>query len=211
MRRLCTLLFVSSIVGLPTATSAAQAAPLSRERVAALDAAFPVLLKKHRVAGVGAAIIRKGQIAWTNVYGEQGPGVPATAQTMFNVASLTKRVTAETILRLVAAGQISLDEPMASHWVDPDTADDPRHRLLTPRIALSHQTGFLNWRRMSKSGKLAFVFDPGTGFGYSGEGYNYRRQVRGTGSSPGRALESGGRPVRHRDGLRVVHDQCHEP
>ena len=50
----------------------------------------------------------------------------------------------------------------------PDIAHDPRHAKLTPRIALSHQTGFPNWRprcaprsRCAPNGQLAFLFDPG--------------------------------------------------
>jgi CubicO group peptidase (beta-lactamase class C family) len=44
--------------------------------------------------------------------------------------------------------------------------------LLTPRLCLSHQTGFANWRRMT-GGVLKIRWKPGTQTGYSGEGYNY--------------------------------------
>jgi CubicO group peptidase (beta-lactamase class C family) len=86
---------------------------------------------------------------------------------------LTKPVTAEVLLRLVAEHRLSLDEPMSPYWVDPDVAADPRHQQLTLRIALSHQTGLPNWRGNNSDGKLAFAFAPGTAFGYSGEGYDY--------------------------------------
>lgn len=61
---------------------------------------------------------------------------------------------------------------MAPIWTDPDIAEDDRPDLLTPRIALTHQTGFANWRSMT-GGKLTFTFTPGTGYGYSGEGFEY--------------------------------------
>jgi CubicO group peptidase (beta-lactamase class C family) len=61
---------------------------------------------------------------------------------------------------------------MDRSWIDPDIAGDPRHSLLTPRIALTHRTGFPNWRRET-GGKLAFLRDPGAAYGYSGEGYEY--------------------------------------
>ena len=76
----------------------------------------------------------------------EAKGVPATTRTLYNVASLSKPIFAETIHRLAAAGRLSLDEPMSAYWVDPDVANDPRHERLTPRIALSHRTGFKNWR-----------------------------------------------------------------
>lgn len=121
-------------------------------------------------AGVG--IIRGGRLVWTGYYGEERPGVPADAQTRFNVASITKTVTAETVLRLAGQGKLSLDEPMAPYWVDPDLADDPRHRQLTPRHALTHTTGLPNWRFFRADGKLRFERDPGS-YSYSGEGMEY--------------------------------------
>jgi CubicO group peptidase (beta-lactamase class C family) len=139
----------------------------------ALDAQVPTLLGKYRIASVGVALIAQGRVVLERGYGEQSAGVSATPATVFNLASLTKPVTAEVLLRLVAAGQLSLDEPMSSHWVDPDIASDARHQQLTLRIALSHQTGLPNWRGRSPDGKLAFAFAPGSAYGYSGEGYDY--------------------------------------
>lgn len=132
----------------------------------------PQWLKKHDVPSLAVASIENHQVAWTSIHGEQSPGVPASAKTLYNVASLTKPVTAETILRLVSAGKLDLDEPMAAHWVDPDLAQNPWHKLLTPRLALSHQTGFKNWRYETNN-VLRFEWEPGTKTGYSGEGYDY--------------------------------------
>jgi CubicO group peptidase (beta-lactamase class C family) len=134
---------------------------------------FDRLLEKHRLATAGAALIQQGQIAWTGYFGEQAPGVPATRDTLFNVASVAKTVTAELVVRLAHDGTVSLDEPMFPHWIVPDVMDDPRHRLLTPRLALTHRTGFPNWRYLDPQFTLRFVRDPGTQFGYSGEGIEY--------------------------------------
>jgi CubicO group peptidase (beta-lactamase class C family) len=139
------------------------------------DAGAPQWLATHKVPSVAIAYIRNGRVAWTRAYGEQGPGAPATPRTLYNVASLTKPVFAETMVRLAAAGRISLDEPLSSYWVDPDVASDPRNRALTPRIALSHRAGFPNWRT-DRGGVLRFEFDPGTRYQYSGEGFEYLRR-----------------------------------
>lgn len=140
---------------------------------AALDRDMPAILAKHRVPSVSVAKVEKGRVVLAAAYGEQSPGVPATARTLYNVASLTKPISAEVVLRLAARGRLSLDEPMHPHWVDPDVAGDPRHRLLTPRLALSHRTGFPNWRFLAADGKLAFAHSPGESIGYSGEGYEW--------------------------------------
>jgi CubicO group peptidase (beta-lactamase class C family) len=132
----------------------------------------PQWLKQYDVPSVAVGYIENGKLAWTAVYGEQSPGVPATGKTLYNVASLTKPVSAEVILRLASAGKLSLDEPISPAWIDPDLKDNPWNKLLTPRLCLSHQTGFPNWRYQT-NGALKFQWEPGTKTGYSGEGYDY--------------------------------------
>ncbi len=159
-------------------STAARSVAASQRNVAAKDGRAEIAahaaewLKENDVPSVAVAYIEDGKVAWTAVYGEQSPGVAANEKTLYNMASLTKPITAETILRLASAGKISLDESMAPYWVDPDIKDEPWTKLLTPRICLTHQTGFANWRRMT-GGVLKMQWEPGTQYGYSGEGYNY--------------------------------------
>lgn len=130
-------------------------------------------LGRHDVPAAAIAYIEDGERVWSGVYGEQSPGVPATSETLFNIASMTKSITAETILRMASKNEIDLDEPMSAYWIDPDIVDDPRHARLTPKIALTHRTGFPNWR--GETG-LEFLFEPDEKASYSGEGYNYVAQ-----------------------------------
>ncbi|HJR65960.1 MAG TPA: serine hydrolase domain-containing protein [Gemmatimonadaceae bacterium] len=140
-----------------------------------VDVSAPTWLAEHGVPSMAVAYIEDGVVQWTRVYGEQSAGAPATSSTLYNVASLAKPVFAEVVMRLVAEGRLSLDEPLATYWVDPDVAADPRHLKLTLRLALSHRTGFPNWRSQD-GGRLRFKADPGTALGYSGEGYEYAKR-----------------------------------
>jgi CubicO group peptidase (beta-lactamase class C family) len=146
--------------------------PITSQHLQDRAHAIPELLRTEHVASVSFAKIADGKTVLSAAYGEAGPGVPASMTTLYNIASMSKPISAEVILRLASAGKLSLDEPMFSYWVDPDLAADPRAKLLTPRMALDHQAGFPNWRRET-GGKLVFLQDPGTGFHYSGEGYQY--------------------------------------
>ena len=138
-----------------------------------LDQRVPLWLKTHNVTGMGVAWIAEERVSWVDYYGVQYPGGPAVSdQTLYDVASLTKTISAEVILRLASEGRLSLDEPIYPHWTDPDLRNDKWNRLLTPRLCLSHQTGFPNWRYLTGN-VLRFQWEPGTAFGYSGEGYNY--------------------------------------
>lgn len=153
----------------------AQPADPSTSVLATLDAQAPRWLAEHGVPSLAVAYVRDGRVAWTRVYGMQAEGVPASDATLYNIASLTKPLFAELVVRLAADGRLSLDEPMSPAWIDPDLAGDPRHELFTPRLALSHQLGFTNWRRETE-GVLRIGFEPGTQFRYSGEGYEYARR-----------------------------------
>lgn len=134
-------------------------------------------LKAHQVPTLGIGVIECGKLKHINVFGEIRKGVSAPYNTLFNVASLTKPVTALVALRLVSSGKWSLDEPLDTYWTDPDIAKDPRAHKLTTRMILSHQSGFPNWRWMTADKKLSFQFDPGTGYQYSGEGFEYLRKA----------------------------------
>ncbi|MFA6086683.1 serine hydrolase domain-containing protein [Mucilaginibacter sp.] len=138
---------------------------------------IPAWMAKNKVPIVAACILENGQIKQVKLFGRLSNGSPAQSNTLFNVASLTKPVTALTVLKLIDAGQWNLDEPLDKYWIDPDIKDDPRHQKLTTRIVLSHQTGFPNWRSQNPANKLAFQFTPGTKYGYSGEGFEYLRRA----------------------------------
>ena len=137
-----------------------------------LDRDVPPALKDNKVPSVSIAQLSKGAVALVYAYGRQDSENAATPRTLYNIASLTKPITAQVAMLLVSRGRFTLDEPMAPTWIDPDIAKDERNKLLTPRIALTHQTGFANWRSMTNN-KLAFQFTPGTNYGYSGEGFEY--------------------------------------
>ncbi|MBW3523988.1 serine hydrolase [Chryseobacterium sp. NKUCC03_KSP] len=135
------------------------------------------LLKDNNIPTLGLGIIENGKLTEIKVYGKLNDKTSASYNSLFNVASLTKPVTAITVLRLVGLGKWNLDEPLDKYFIDPDIAKDPRHKKLTTRLILSHQTGFPNWRWMNNDKKLRFEFDPGTKYQYSGEGFEYLRKA----------------------------------
>lgn len=141
------------------------------------DKALGNWLKENNIPVLGLGIIEEGTLKQVKVFGEIKKEFPAPYNTYFNVASLTKPVTAMVALRLISLGEWKLDEPLDQYWIDPDIVNDPRHKKLTTRIILSHQTGFPNWRWNNKDKKLSFEFDPGTKYQYSGEGMEYLRKA----------------------------------
>ncbi|MET7259119.1 serine hydrolase domain-containing protein [Dyadobacter fermentans] len=141
------------------------------------DSTLERLMHEYKVPALAIGVIENGQVSHTKVLGELRKGIPAPPNAIFQVASLTKPITEMTTLRLVSKGLWDLDEPLFHYWTDPQVADDPRHRRLTTRHVISHQTGFVNWRWLHKSGKLTFDFEPGTQTQYSGEGLEYLKHA----------------------------------
>jgi CubicO group peptidase (beta-lactamase class C family) len=138
---------------------------------------IPLWLAENNVPAVGIGIIENGELKSVKVFGELQKNVPAPVNAIFNIASQTKPVVAMLTLKLVESGQWNLDEPLYKYWIDPDVLNDPRHKKLTTRHVLSHQTGFVNWRINHPSKKLTFDFEPGTKYQYSGEGFEYLRSA----------------------------------
>ncbi|MDP5030718.1 MAG: beta-lactamase family protein [Paraglaciecola sp.] len=141
------------------------------------DAQIEQWLKANSIPTLGLGVIKHGQLQQVRVFGELEPGKAAPFNTIFNVASLAKPITAMVTLTLVSKGEWQLDEPLFTYWTDPDVAADPRSKLLTTRHILSHQSGFPNWRYMNESNTLDFKFSPGTQYQYSGEGMEYLRKA----------------------------------
>ena len=134
-------------------------------------------LIENKVPTLGIGLINDGKLQQVKVFGELKKGISAPYNTIFNVASLTKPITAIVTLKLVSLGKWNLDEPIYNYWIDQDIANDTNLKKLTTRHILSHQTGFTNWRGNNKDGKLHFEFEPGSKYQYSGEGLEYLRKA----------------------------------
>lgn len=147
----------------------------------AIDAEALRLMAAENVQGMSLAVIEEGKVVYVAAYGWRSVerGLPLTTDTVMYGASLTKTAFAFMLLQLVDEGRLSLDDPIAELLPRPlpeyddfkDLAGDERWRALTPRILLNHASGFANFRWLEADQKLHFHYDPGTRYGYSGEGF----------------------------------------
>lgn len=64
-----------------------------------------------------------------------------------------------------------LPRPLPEYEDYSDLRGDDRWKLLTPRILLSHTTGFANFRWLEPDNRLRFHHRPEARYGYSGEGF----------------------------------------
>jgi CubicO group peptidase (beta-lactamase class C family) len=138
---------------------------------------------------MAVAVVDHGKVSYVQAYGvRNAKGDPLTKDTVMYGASLTKTVFAYTVMQLVDQHKLNLDtplkddldQPLPAYGPDPmfpdkygpyrDLAGDPRWKQITPRMCLTHSTGFSNFWFIEPDQKLHIHFDPGTHFSYSGEG-----------------------------------------
>jgi CubicO group peptidase (beta-lactamase class C family) len=172
-------------VFLATLCAAAQTIPAGP----AIDEEVARIMARTHAKGMAVAVIDHGKVGYVHAYGSRNAkGDPLTTDTVMYGASITKTVFAYTVMQLVEKQKLSLDaplkndldRPLPTYGPDPvfpdkygpykDLADDPRWEKITPRMCLTHSTGFPNFWFTEPDHKLHIHFEPGARYSYSGEG-----------------------------------------
>ena len=178
------LLMLCALAGVCASAQAAESPSIPKP--AAIDAEVQRVLKDTGAKGLAIAVIDDGKVGYVKAYGvRNAKGEPLTTQTVMYGASLTKAAFAYAVMQQVDQGRLTLDTPLADmlpqplpSYASPDiinrysdwSALDERWRKLTPRIVLTHSSGFANFRFLEPDEKLTFHFDPGARYAYSGDG-----------------------------------------
>lgn len=144
-----------------------------------LDRHIQQQMDELNIPGLSVAIINHGEVVYQNTFGyaNVAEALPVTDKTIFEGASISKPVFAFFVMTFVEAGKLDLDKPLHEYYPHPDITDDPRVNEITARMVLSNRSGFPNWREDEADGKLKIHFEPGTGYLYSGEGFQYLAMV----------------------------------
>ena len=99
------------------------------------------------VPGASVLVVRDGSMVFRKSYGlaELETGTPATPQTNYRLASITKQFTAAAILLLRDRGQLSIDDPVARFLpgIPPG---------ITVRHLLTHTSGLLDYEDLIPEG-----------------------------------------------------------
>src|SRR5262245_12366474 len=89
-------------------------AGLSSSRLAEIAAVLNADIERGQLPGAVLMIVRRGMLAYCEAFGDRdkAAGVPMTIDTIFNIASMTKPVTAVAALQLIERGHLSIDDPI---------------------------------------------------------------------------------------------------
>jgi methyl acetate hydrolase len=131
--------------------------PIKERRVTALQEALDLAVASGKIAGAVATTGSASAVRETAMAGSANPatGAAITADSIFQIASMTKAVTSVAAMQLVEQGRIGLDSPLGDavpDLADPQVIDgfgeDGSVRLraakrpITLRHLLSHTSGF---------------------------------------------------------------------
>lgn len=170
------------------AAQSARSTQASREAVAhAADSIADAIIKRGRVAAMSIAVTRGRDTLVMTGYGlaDVEKEVPATAQTVYRIGSVTKQFTSVAVMQLVEQGKLSLDDDVTKY-----VPNAPTHgRRVLVRHLLNHTSGVPSYTDvgpvfgrvmrldLSKDSLIAIVkddslqFEPGSHFYYNNTGY----------------------------------------
>ena len=91
---------------------------LSSERLARIGTTLKADIEAGRIPGAVIAIVRRGKLVMLDAYGfrDKAAGVAMTTDTIFNIASMTKPMTAVGALLLYEQGKLLIDDPLAKYF-----------------------------------------------------------------------------------------------
>lgn len=122
-------------------------ASVTAERVAAAVAALPgyvdKVLKASGVPGMSVAVVYQGKVLLAEGYGVRDltTGAPVDANTVFQLASVSKSVGATVIAREVASGTVAWDTPLVKNLPDFLLADPWVTQHVTIADMYTHRSG----------------------------------------------------------------------
>ena len=168
----------------------AQEAALAPEKRVRIEQAVAKFMAVNQAPGVSAAVVENGQEVWSAGFGmaDLEGFVPATAQTLYRLASVSKQLTAVAAMELSEQGKLDLEAPVQKYC----PAFPQKEAPITTRLLLGHLAGVRHYKSETpddpeagntkhfddpiKGGLQFFANDPlvakpGTKFNYTTHGY----------------------------------------
>ena len=119
---------------------------VARDGYAEVAAALGAMIEREReqkgLAAVSIALVDDAGVVWAEGFGEQSPGVPATAETVYRVGSVSKLFTDIAIMQLAERGEIDIDAPVRNQ-VPSFAPDNPSGAPITLRQLMAHRSGLV--------------------------------------------------------------------
>jgi len=158
---------------------------LSKAQNEKAEADFKTVMEKYNAVGASVAVVKEGKVIYTHSFGlkDLESKKPLSDQDIFRIASISKSFSATSIMQLVEAGKISLDDDFGDLVGFKIRNPKFPEQKITLKMALSHTSslndsqGYLNLDVINpdKNPEWAKCYNdyaPGTKFDYCNLNFN---------------------------------------
>jgi CubicO group peptidase (beta-lactamase class C family) len=126
----------------------------------------------ERFPSVVAAVVRKGEIVWSNAVGaaDYEAAEDATPGTQYRIGSITKTFTATSIMQLRDAGKLDLDDRLGQHLDDVGDGSPTIRRMLAHLSGIKREVGemFVDLSTPTEADlQVGFALEPARAHHYS--------------------------------------------
>ena len=130
---------------IPASVLKAQPVEKFAAAIAELDKLIAEQVADKRLPALSIALVDDQQIVWSKGYGFQDVAkkVPASAETVYRVGSVSKLFTDVAVMQLVEQGKLDLDAPVSQYISDFKPKMLPEHKPITLRMLMAHRSGLI--------------------------------------------------------------------
>jgi CubicO group peptidase (beta-lactamase class C family) len=155
---LCLLASSAAFADDPLPRAKPEEVGLSSERLARIAATLNADIEAGRIPGAVIAIARHGKLVALDAYGfrDKAAGTAMTTDTIFNIASMTKPMTAVGALMLYEQGKLLINDPLSKYFPkfadmkvaihdagEPSAEVVPANRQITIQDLMRHTSGLI--------------------------------------------------------------------
>jgi len=148
MLRIRSLVAAVVLLGLPAFGFGQADVPPAEPYAAAIEQLEKLIAHEvddKKLPAVSIALVDDQRVVWARGFGFQDreKKIPATANTVYRVGSVSKLFTDIAVMQLVEKGDLDLDAPVAKYLPDFKPTVKPEHKPITLRMLTSHRSGLI--------------------------------------------------------------------
>lgn len=143
------------------------------------------IMQQHEVIGISVAVVKKNKVIYNQSFGfkDAASNTPLTNDCLFRIASISKSFSATSVMQLVEAKKLSLDDDISN--LTGFKVRNPKYpdSVITVRMLLSHQSSIndsqgyftldvINPGKNPEWAKCYNDYPPGSGYMYCNLNYN---------------------------------------
>ena len=149
------------------------------------DACINEMITRSEAIGISVAVVKKNKVIYSHSFGVKNveTNTPLTDESIFRIASISKSFSATSIMQLVEAGKVSLDEDMSNLVGFQIRNPNFPEKVITLEMALSHRSSIndsqgyftldaINPAKNPDWAKCYNNYEPGKGYMYCNLNFN---------------------------------------